>query len=97
MCMRCNKKTSAKKPIKYTENAGSFYIRLKKHKCPECGGRVQVRYTSKYVNAKSPEAKNHDFSNLTGDIELRKIYFYCTNCCSSISFEDMKNFEKNGL
>lgn len=82
-----------KKAIKYTEDAGFFYIHLKKHCCPECGGRVQVRYISKLVNAKSPEAKQYDFSSLTGEIELRTIYFYCPKCKQNISFEDMKNFE----
>lgn len=82
-----------KKAIKYTENVGFIYIYLKKHCCPECGGRVQVRYISKLVNAKSPEAKQYDFSSLTGEIDLRTVYFYCPKCKQNISFEDMKNFE----
>ena len=86
-----------KKTIKYTENAGFFYIHLKKHCCPECGGRVQIRYISKLVNAKSPEVKQYDFSSLTGEMELRTIYFYCPKCKQNISFEDMKSFENNKI
>lgn len=98
MCLIFNKKTSAKKTIKYTENAGFFCIHFKKHNCPKCGGRVQVRYISKHINAKSPEAKDFDLLNLTEDIELRTIYFYCPICRIDISLDDMKNFErKNSL
>ena len=46
---------------KYIDN-DPFYTMFKKHVCPTCGSKVELRYVSKIVNSKSPEAKNYDFS-----------------------------------
>lgn len=51
-----------KKAIKYTYDANPFYVHWKKHVCPKCGGKAELRYVSKIVNSKSPEAKDYDFS-----------------------------------
>lgn len=51
-----------KKAIKYIYDANPFYVHWKKHVCPKCGSKVELRYVSKIVNSKSPEAKDYDFS-----------------------------------
>ncbi len=59
---------------------------------------MELRYVSKIVNSKSPEAKDYDFSVgdtfFVGDVEFRTRYFYCPNCLLDISFQEMKKFEK---
>lgn len=86
------------KAIKYLYNANPFYVHFKKHYCPKCGVKLELKYVSKIVNSKSPEAKNYDFSVgdtfFVGDVEFRERYFYCPKCLNKISFKDMKNIEK---
>lgn len=88
-----------KKAIKYISDANPFYVHLKKHVCPKCGGKVELRYVSKIVNSKSPEAKDYDFSVgdtfFVGDVEFRIRCFYCPKCMLDISFQEMKKFEKS--
>ena len=87
-----------KKAIKYIYDVNPFYIRLKKHFCPKCNGKVGVHYLSRIVNSKSNEAKYYDFTVgdtfFVGDVEFRTGYFYCTACQFDISFSDMKRHEK---
>lgn len=87
-----------KKAIKYVYDANPFYVHCKKHFCPKCGKKLKLQYISKIVNSKSHEAKNYDFSVgdtfFVGDVEFRTRYFFCNNCQSSISFQDMKKYEK---
>lgn len=83
-----------KKAIRYTEKTGFFYRYLKKHVCPKCRERVQMRYIGRFVSLNSPQAAECGFSGGAGMGELRTIYFYCPNCMRSISFEEMESFEK---
>ena len=80
-------------------DANPFFVHCKKHFCPKCGKKLELRYVSKIVNSKSPEAKNYDFSVgdtfFVGDVEFRTRYFFCNGCQSSISFQDMKKYEKD--
>ncbi|MBQ3229783.1 MAG: hypothetical protein IJB49_02065 [Clostridia bacterium] len=88
-----------KRAIKYISDAGPIYIHWKKHFCPKCGGQVELRYISKIINSKSPEAKFYDFSLgdtfLVGDVEFRTRCFHCETCQMDISFKDMKLHEKS--
>ena len=88
-----------KKAIKYTYTGNPFYIHFKKHFCPKCGNKLELRYVGKTVNSKSPEAKNYDFSVgdtfLSGDVEFRTKYLHCPNCQLDISFGEMKKHEKS--
>lgn len=88
-----------KKAIKYIYAANPFYVHWKKHVCPKCGSKAELRYVSKIVNSKSPEAKDYDFSAgdtyFVGDVEYRTRYFYCPKCQIDISFQEMKKFEKD--
>lgn len=87
-----------KKAIKYIYDASPFYVHWKKHFCPKCGRKLELRYISRVVNSKSKEARNYDFSLgdtfLTGDVEFRTRFFHCSNCSFDISFEEMKKYEK---
>ena len=73
-----------KNAIKYIYPASPFYVHWKEHICPKCGGKVELRYVSKTVNSKSPEAKDYDFSVgdtcYVGDVEFRTRCFYCPKC-----------------
>ena len=87
-----------KNAIKYIYPASPFYVHWKKHACPKCGGKVELRYVSKTANSKSPEAKDYDFSAgdtcYVGDVEFRTRCFYCPKCKIYIFFQEMKKFEK---
>lgn len=88
-----------RKAIKYIYGANPFYVHWKKHLCPKCGKKLKLRYVSKIVNSKSPEAKDYDFSVadtfFVGDVEFRIRCFYCSDCDFDISFKEMRNYEKN--
>ncbi len=87
-----------RKAIKYIYDASPFYVHWKKHFCPKCGNRLELRYTKKIVNSKSPEAKDYDFSVgdtfFVGDVEFRTRHFYCANCRLDFSFNEIKKHEK---
>lgn len=80
-----------KKAIKYISDANPFYVHLKKHVCPKCGSKVELRYVSKIVNSKSPEAKDYDFS--VGDtflsemLNLEQDIFIVLNACLIFLFK----------
>lgn len=86
-----------RKAIKYIYDANPFYVHWKRHFCPQCGNKLELRYASKIVNSISPEAKDYDFSMgdtfFVGDVEFRTRYFRCTNCQLNISFQEMKEDE----
>lgn len=88
-----------RKAIKYIFDANPFYVHCKKHFCPKCGKKLELRFANKNVNSKSSEAKDYDLSLsdtfLQGEIELRIMNFYCVNCRIFISFQEMKKYERN--
>jgi uncharacterized protein YbaR (Trm112 family) len=92
------RKRFLKKAIKYIFNASPIYVYLKKHFCPVCKTKLQIKYTSEIVNSNSSKAKEYDFSVgdtfMVGDVEFRTKCFYCSECNRFISFQDMKKFEK---
>ena len=47
-----------RKAIKYIYDANPFYVHWKKHFCPKCGNKLELRYISKIVNSNSPLASN---------------------------------------
>ena len=91
----------SKGAIKYIYDANPFYVHWKKHFCPNCGNRLELRYIRKTVNTKSPEAEKFDFS--VGDtffsenVEFRIGYLHCNNCQLDISFENIRKCEKRKL
>ena len=90
-----------KRAIKYIADAGPIYLHLKKHSCPFCRSSVTLTYRAKVINSKSPEAKNYDFSLgdtfLSGDVEFRTRYFYCSSCPCDITIKQMKQYERQQL
>ena len=75
-----------------------FYTNFKKHYCPNCNSRLEVKKASKIVNSKSIEAKNYDFSLgdtfLVGDVEFFYNIFRCQKCNKQYSIQEMKRIEK---
>lgn len=74
------------------------FMYIKKHLCPKCKTKLQIKYKSEIVNSNSFKAKEYDFSLgdtfMVGDVEFKTKCFYCPECNMYISFEDMKKFEK---
>lgn len=52
-----------RKSVKYLYDANPIYVHFKKHYCPQCSERLELRYISTVANSNSPEAKNYDFSD----------------------------------
>lgn len=77
----------------------SVLCSLEKAFCPKCGNKLELRYASRIINSKSPEATDYDFSVgdtfFVGDVEFRIGYFHCPNCQLDISFKEMKKYEEH--
>jgi uncharacterized protein YlaI len=77
-----------------------FWVNLRNHFCPDCDKIVNVTTESKVVNSKSPEAKDFDFSdacgeiNLVGNIKFTWTVFECPVCKRRFRIEEMKRIEK---
>lgn len=87
-------------PVVYLHNDFPFYVYWKKHFCPKCSEKLVVSYDSVIINSDSPEAEEYEFwinlgdTKLTGDIEFRTCFFLCPKCEFTISFDEMKKYEK---
>ena len=75
-----------------------FWVRFKKHYCPNCRGLLTITKVSKIVNSKSEEAKNFDFSsgdtNMEGNIKFIRTEFQCTACGKAYSLQEIRQYEK---
>lgn len=75
-----------------------LYTYFKKHYCPICNEKLEVKKISRVVNSKSSEAKNYDFSLgdsfLVGDVEFIFYVFSCPKCNKQYSVQEMKRNEK---
>ena len=78
-----------------------IWVNLRNHFCPDCDEVVNVTTESKVVNSKSPEAKNYDFSdacgevNMVGNIKFTWTVFECPVCKRRFSVKEMKQIEKS--
>lgn len=76
-----------------------FYVRLKKHYCPDCGAVLNVIKVSKIVNSKSEDASNFEFefgeSFMIGNVKFIWDEFECPICNKRFSIKEMKQIEKN--
>ncbi|MDR1689802.1 MAG: hypothetical protein LBS21_14535 [Clostridiales bacterium] len=76
-----------------------FFVKFKKHYCPECGNILRVKRESQIVNSRSEEAKNFDFYNgenfLIGGVKFIWNVFYCDVCNKTFSIKDIRQYEKN--
>lgn len=84
--------------VKYLYNANPFFVYFKKHSCPKCKAKMELRDYGKVVNYYSPKAKDCDFSVgdtvCKGDMDFRTRLFFCPECHYEISLQDMKQLEK---
>ena len=78
-----------------------FWTNLRNHFCPDCDEIVNVTTESKVVNSKSPEAKDFDFSdacgdvNMVGNIKFTWTVFECPVCKRRFSVKEMKQIEND--
>ena len=76
-----------------------FWVRFKKHYCPNCKGLLTTTKVSKIVNSKSDEAKNYDFSSgdtyMIGNIKFIWTEFQCDACSKTFSINEIRESEKN--
>ena len=77
-----------------------FWVRFKKHYCPNCKGLLTTTKVSKVVNSKSHEAKNYDFSagdfsSAMGNIKFIWTEFQCDACSKTFSINEIRESEKN--
>jgi predicted RNA-binding Zn-ribbon protein involved in translation (DUF1610 family) len=79
--------------VQYTSKS-PFYVNFKKHFCPVCHDRLGKTKVSRIVNSKSEEAKDYDFSDLSGNIKFTWTEFKCPGCGRQYRIEEMKKIEK---
>ncbi|MBQ8447736.1 MAG: hypothetical protein IJX27_02250 [Clostridia bacterium] len=78
-----------------------FWVNLRNHFCPYCDEIVNITTESKVVNSKSPEAKDFDFSdacgdvNMVGNIKFTWTAFECPVCKRRFSVDEMKKLEND--
>lgn len=75
-----------------------FWVRFRKHFCPNCQNLLKTTRISRIVNSNSEEAKDYDFSSgetyMTGNIKFIWTAFLCSACGKTYSLEDIRNNEK---
>jgi len=87
------------KKFKYEAPIGMF---IKKHHCPKCSNKLEVKKIKRVVNSESDEAKDFDFTSydgfigarLVGDVEFTWYVYHCTNCDIEITNKDMRKHER---
>jgi hypothetical protein len=78
-----------------------FWVNLRNHFCPDCNEILTVTTESKVVNSRSPEAKDFDFSdacgevNLVGNIKFTWTVFECPVCKRRFSVKEMRCIEND--
>jgi DNA-directed RNA polymerase subunit M/transcription elongation factor TFIIS len=106
-CKNCDREYTEKERVNYYKSlsakkkvykAGIFYLRFKKHYCPQCGAHLERAYSAKLIDSNSEKIKKYDLTfkvkKKQGKIELRFGKFHCLRCNFEISFDDMKILEK---
>lgn len=81
------------------KDTGSFvYMRMKKHKCPDCGHPVFVKKVKKKIKSSSRAAKDYDFHvggvELKGKVKFIWYEFKCTDCGNQFTEAEMRAFEE---
>ena len=72
-----------------------FYVWLKKHYCPKCGGNLSRVKVTEIINSESPEASKNDFTDvdgysLKGNMKFTHIEFYCSQCNTYYTVKEAK-------
>lgn len=88
---------SVVKGIRYTVKHPIFVFR-RTHHCPQCGDELVVENAHSKADAASDEAKwffrTNDWQNVTGEVEVRTPYFYCTHCGKTFAVEEIRDIER---
>ncbi len=75
-----------------------FYMRVKKHNCPDCGGPVFLRKVKRKVRSTSKTAADYDFrvgdTTLSGKVKFIWYEFRCKNCGNQYTEAQMRAFEE---
>lgn len=75
-----------------------FWVRFRKHYCPNCKTLLKTTKVSKVVNSNSGEAEDYDFSSgdiyMTGNIKFIWTAFLCSVCGKTFSSEEIRENEK---
>ena len=75
-----------------------FYVRWKKHFCPECNTQLGTIKVSRIVHSSSEEAKGFDFSvggetYMYGNVKFIWTEFKCPKCGKQLTIDEMKRIE----
>ena len=79
------------------EKFNPFYVFLKRHYCPRCQHKLTTSYTNTVIPRKEADPSKFNFGDVTytGDLEIRRLFFWCPDCDFKISLEDMRKHEKS--
>jgi len=75
-----------------------FWLRYRKHHCPQCHGILEKIEVSKIVHCKSGEAKDFDFSSfeglMIGNVKFSWEELRCPACNVNFKIEEIFQLEK---
>lgn len=75
-----------------------IYMRIQKHKCPDCGHSVFLKKIKRKIKSSSKNAKDFDFNignvELSGTVKFIWYEFKCTYCGNQFTESQMKAFEE---
>ena len=71
-----------------------FFVYLRRHYCPCCGGKLSRKKVSRIVHSDSPEAVNYDFEvadmTVKGNMKFTHVVFHCADCGKDFTVKDIK-------
>ena len=71
-------------------------ILLRKQYCPQCGNKMVHSYLSKVIPRQETKPSRMAISDVSflGDLEEREMYYYCHQCDTKLSIEDIRRKNK---
>ena len=74
-----------------------IFTRIKKHFCPTCNKKLELKACSKVVNSKAEDAKNYDFSFgesfLVGNVKFTWDELQCPKCKKQFTIDEVRQHE----
>lgn len=72
-----------------------------KHKCPNCGAILSVKWAETVFHSKSEEAKKYNLADMDGSspigwVKVKENQFLCANCKNTYSVSEIRSAEKTG-
>lgn len=82
--------------VHYSINFNPFYVFFKRHKCPNCNHKMTTSYSREIIPRKEAKPSQLSIGDISfmGDLEIRKLFFFCPCCYYKLSIDDMKKHEK---